>query len=184
MNYFILLQDNRISDAIEPVGVSKVLTRELLDEENAHELEAMNLQFFIKDKAKNEYVDYLQTPAPLLSDPLKQLLQKYDKHTYFQSVVLTDLKKMRQETYWLMLPPKVDCMSLQSEFHKDGTLRRLVIDEHKAKAVSHRIFQVDGIRETCIIINLAVAESLLRRDFTGIRLIQAEKQSQVTPERG
>ncbi|MED0673641.1 serine protease [Aneurinibacillus aneurinilyticus] len=174
MNYFIISQDERIFDAIEPTGVSQVITREQLEEEQLRKMDKLILQFSLKEKTTNEYVDFIQRPIPLLSDQCKQIIEKYVPHMHFKSVVLVDRKQMRQDVYWLIAPPRINCLSDESEFHKDGTIKRLVIDEQKA--ISHKIFRIDGILEDYILISLDVAESLLRRNFTGIRLKKVEKE--------
>ncbi|MED0679991.1 serine protease [Aneurinibacillus thermoaerophilus] len=175
MNYFIIFQDERVFDAVEPVGISRVLRKEMLTEEHIDDIEELHLQFPIKEKTKNEYVDFIQKPIPLLSDKLKQIIEKYAPGLYVKPVVLVDRKRMRQALYWMMIPPCIDCLSERSEFHKDGTIKRLVIDETRAAFTP--LFQIEGIMEKYIVINLAVAESLLRRDFTGIRLAKVEKES-------
>jgi hypothetical protein len=175
MNYFIISQDERIHNAIEPIGVSQVITRELLEEEQLRNMDKLILEFSVKEKTTTEYVDFIQRPIPLLSDNCKQIMEKYAPKMYFKSVVLVDRKKMRQDTYWLIAPPRISCLSSESEFHKNNTLKRLVI--HEEKAAPYKIFRIDGILEDYIIISLDVAESLLRRGFTGIRLKKIEKES-------
>ncbi|MEZ2661779.1 serine protease, partial [Aneurinibacillus aneurinilyticus] len=73
MNYFIISQDERIFDAIEPTGVSQVITREQLEEEQLRKMDKLILQFSLKEKTTNEYVDFIQRPIPLLSDQCKQI---------------------------------------------------------------------------------------------------------------
>jgi hypothetical protein len=137
-------------------------------------MDKLNLQFQIREQDTTEYVDFIEKPVPLLSDRGKQIIEKYVPKLYVKSVVLKDMKQLRQELYWLIVPPRIDCLSEQSEFYKDGTLKRLVIDE--SKAAPYKIFKVEGIMEEYILIRLDVAESLLRRDFTGIRLKKVEKE--------
>lgn len=72
-----------------------------------------------------------------------------------------------------MIPQAVECLSPKAEFNKDDTLERLVIDETKIGFT--KIFKVDGILENFIMISLDLAESILRRDFTGIKLERVEK---------
>ena len=110
----------------------------------------------------------------LISDAVKQLVEKYVPNMPFKAVVLTDMPKLMQTLYWLVIPPRVRCLSAQTEFHLDGTLKKLVIDEQLAAPYS--FFQIEGIKEQFIVVNIELAESILRRDFRGIRLqkIQTE----------
>lgn len=170
-----MMQDDRISNAIEPVGVSEVISAEKVVDEQIYKIDKLNLQFPVREKEVVEYVDFIQRPVSLLSDKLKQLIEKYVPDIYTKSVVLVDINRVRQDLYWLVVPPRIKCLSHQSEFHKDGTVKKLVIDEKKV--ASYKVFKIDGIMEEYTVISLDVAESLLRRDFMGIRLKKIEKQS-------
>ncbi|MEZ2661315.1 imm11 family protein [Aneurinibacillus aneurinilyticus] len=174
MNYFIMSHDERVYNAVKPMGVSQVITKEMLDEEHIRKMNKVHFQFPISEQNAAEYVDFIQDSIPFVSDRCKQLMEKYVPHMCFKSVVLTDQKQPRQDVYWLIVPPRIHCLSVESEFHKDGTVKRLIIDEQKA--APYKIFRIDGILEDYILISLDVAESLLRRGFTGIRLKKVEKE--------
>lgn len=174
MDFFVILQDKRIPDIVEPMGASKVISKDVLNINNADKLERLLVQFQIKEKTHNEYVDYIECPVQLVSDKLKRLLEKYDSSVFFIPVMLADLKNERQEIYWLMVPDVKDCLSPQTEFNKDGTLKKLVIDERKAALF--KVFKVKGLLENLLVIRLDVAESILRRDYAGIKLKKVAKE--------
>lgn len=174
MNYFILSQDERISNAVEPVGIAQVIKKELLTLDRMDELEELERQFPVLEKNDMLYIDFIEKPIALLSDAVKQLVEKYNPSMPFKAVVLMDMPKLMQTLYWLVIPPKVPCLSTQTEFRLDGTLKKLVLDEDKAAPYS--FFQIEGIKENYIVVNIELAESILRRDLRGIRLqkIQTE----------
>lgn len=174
MNYFILSQDERIINAVKPVGIAQVIKKELLTIERMEELEELERQFPVLEKGEMVYTDFIEKPIMLISDAVKQLVEKYVPNMPFKAVVLTDMPKLMQTLYWLVIPPRVRCLSAQTEFHLDGTLKKLVIDEQLAAPYS--FFQIEGIKEQFIVVNIELAESILRRDFRGIRLqkIQTE----------
>lgn len=174
MNYFILSQDERITNAVKPVGIAQVIKKELLTIERMEELEELERQFPVLEKGEVVYIDLIEKPIMLISDAVKQLVEKYVPNMPFKAVVLTDMPKLMQTLYWLVIPPRVRCLSAQTEFHLDGTLKKLVIDEQLAAPYS--FFQIEGIKEQFIVVNIELAESILRRDFRGIRLqkIQTE----------
>jgi hypothetical protein len=130
-------------------------------------LDDLPVQFNIEEHCGGEYVDFIAGPAPLVSERLKQLYQKFDSQIFFKPVVLADVTKMRQELYWLMNPPSCACVAAESEFNKDGAVKRLVIDQSKTEG--KWIFKVAGILERLIVVNLGVAECMLRRDFYGVK---------------
>ncbi|WP_374019770.1 serine protease [Paenibacillus thiaminolyticus] len=173
MSYFILSQDDRIPDAIEPVGIRKAIPKDILDEARIGELKEMSLQFPVPDREQIEYVDFIERPIPLLSDKLKQLIEKFLPRQFYHPVGLVDFTRMRQEVYWIALPQRMDCLSDLSEYHPNGTLKRPVIRVDMARNAP--FFQIDGIYETILVVNLFLAESLLRRDFHGLRLTKVDK---------
>ncbi|MBC2580555.1 imm11 family protein [Clostridium sp. DJ247] len=175
MEYFVIYQDKRIENAAEPIGILKEISKDMLNKEGTKHMDELPIQFDIKEKSSSEYIDFIEKPVPLVSDNLKKLLQKYDKKIFFKPIVLCDRKQEKQDLYWLMVPDSIDCLSDKSEFNKDGTLKRLVID--KKKVGNFKIFKVNGIMEDLMLVRLDAAESILRRDFTGIKLKKVEKEN-------
>lgn len=173
MNYYILSQDRRISDCVKPLGITKLIDRDLLMG-NTDKLDDTPVQFYIKEKDENEYIDIIETPVLLISDKLKRVLEVYQKEIFFKPVLLADVKRMRQDLYWFMIPKTVECLSPQTEFFKDGAVKKLVIDEKKANP--HKVFRVGGIFEYIVIVNLDIAENILKRDIYGIELKKANKE--------
>jgi len=170
MSYFILSQDGRIPDAVEPVGIVKAVSKDMLIETRIEELASMNLQFPIRESKFIEYVDFIERPVPLLSNKLKQLVEKFLPRQQYYPVGLIDLTRMRQDAYWLTLPQRIDCLSDKSEYHLNGTLKRPVLDIGKLVGNCAPLFQVLGVYETILVVNLTLAESIMRRDFYGIKL--------------
>ena len=175
MSYFILSQDERIPDAVVPAGISKIVHKDMLTEARASELDRLTLQFRVQQRDHIEYVDFIERPIPLLSDKLKQLIAKFLPRQKYHPVGIFDMIQMRQDVYWLMIPQRLNCLSPQSEFYRNDTLKRLVID--RTRAGKAPLFQLDGIRETIIVVNLALAESILRRDFNGLKLKKIENEA-------
>jgi hypothetical protein len=170
LEYFLITQDHRIPNYPEPLGMSKsFFKQEKLDEFNPVQLQ-------IKDKESIEYVDFIERPVPLVSDELKQLLKQFEKKAGFTPVVLVDLKRGVQSLYWSLHLPKVDCLSSHSEFNKNGTINKLVLNP--VPAAAFRMFQVDRVIEDFIMINLVLVESLLRRDLTGFRFTRVEVEKE------
>ncbi len=60
MNYFILSQDERISNAVEPVGIAQVIKKELLTIERMEELEELERQFPVLEKGEMAYTDLIE----------------------------------------------------------------------------------------------------------------------------
>ncbi|GIO29008.1 MULTISPECIES: serine protease [Paenibacillus] len=164
--FFRLVADERIANRAEPNTPGTVSG---FDDEAGPEEEP--LVFPILERNVVEYVDYIDRPMPLLSDRVKRLVELYMPELRWRSVILTDMRRVRQEVYWMTSLPRLRCLSADSEFYRDGGLKRLVLE---GKRNFRPLFEVDGIRERVWIVNLALAESLLRRDVYGIHFAEVE----------
>lgn len=147
MNYFILSQD---------------------------ELEMIDRQFPVLHKHENDSNDFIEKSIRLLSDSFTKLVGKYELRLPFKSVVLIDLPKLSKLLYWPTIPSKVAGLSAQIEYHLDGALKNLVINE--ALAAPYSIFKIDGIKEDYGIGNIEHAESIMRRAFRVIRLLKVQAE--------
>ncbi|MEK5039329.1 hypothetical protein [Sporosarcina sp. FSL K6-3457] len=165
MEYFIVRQDQSITKPIIPFKtdldddfVCSSVFGEVVEKENAI------------------YLDYLEKPRRIVSDDLKELLAKYEDNLDFTAIVFTDVGKGTQRVHWLMDIARKNCISHEATYYPDGQLMELVIDPKKVELDC--IFQVDGKKESFTIVNLEVAESMLRRPFLGIQLqrVKLEKR--------
>lgn len=166
MDYFIVSEDRRAVNRIKPRGISKSIFDDKTLDETAP------LQFYIEDSKEPDYVDFIERPVPLVSDRLRKALQMYHREIFFAPVVLTDLKRALQKLYWYFKPPQVKCISNRTEFYKNETIKKLVINQ--AQTSGYRVMQVNHLIQTFILFDLMVVESLLRRGFTGFSLERIE----------
>jgi len=181
MRYFQLLGDDRITHAIRPPAWSLLQQREVLSAVSYPGAELPPLTIPVHEDKYTIYPDMLNVPAPLVSDQVKQLLEKYLPNIGWRAVMLSDIDRGSQNLYWLLQPPAIEAYSMQSTFRPDGTLEQLVLNHEK---IHQPIFRIKGLREPYVYINLAAAESMLRRSYIGIRLIRiptiaADQQHQV-----
>lgn len=171
MEYFQLELDPRIHDAMRPVGLGKVLTPERLSGSRQDELKEMRLQFEIEEQGSLTFTDFIGYPVPLLSDALKRLIKVYDPSVPAFQIGLIDTKRQKQELYWLLLPPKVRCLSGDSRYSADGRLQEAVLDQGMLDGSP--LIRVEGAPDNWMYVHLGLAESMLRRDFYGIKLNRA-----------
>ncbi|RAT96295.1 hypothetical protein [Brevibacillus sp. Leaf182] len=71
-----------------------------------------------------------------------------------------DIRSRGQRGWGSCQVPAVDCLSMETAFHLNGTVKKLVLDTDKIKA--HHFFKVQGILEPYIVGSLDAAESFLR----------------------
>ncbi|BFH60411.1 imm11 family protein [Paenibacillus azoreducens] len=166
-HYYSVLDDKRISRHIKPANMSffktpfvRMLPAQVLD---------------VHATADAEFTDWLplSTSQPLLSDPMKRIIELYNTQARFKQVYLVNRELSRQELYWIPSVPSVDGISEQTEFYAhDQTLKHLVLDSQKLK--EHHFFRLSGVREPYFIVSLEAAESLLRRSLSGFQLQKLE----------
>ncbi|MCP1308915.1 imm11 family protein [Paenibacillus tyrfis] len=161
MYYFRLQQDKRFIDGLRLEQVSRDM-----------EIKERNIVFVKEDGDKPVYLDFIDHPRRLVSDRLKALLEKYDDRLRFQSAIVTGRSTQRQDIYWFMEPGELDCLSGKTQVDAGGTCRRLVLEAPNVRR--ERIFRVAGLQEDVLIVRLDIAESLLRRAFTGLQLTPVE----------
>jgi len=173
MSYFIIYEDKDHEYSIKPKGlVDKIDYDDIKD--HSDDIKNMTIQLNLIEKKENEYVDYLEKPVVLISDKLKQVFEKYKQNIFYRAVVLADEKNMDQDLYWQLVIKNLDCISNKSEFDKVGNLKKLVINENKIE--DNKIFKIEYKFQNIIIVSLDIAESILRRDFTGIKLKRVETE--------
>lgn len=169
MRYYRLMVDERVKHRVETAPLSPLQVEDIL---SGHTLQAEDTPVSSSTyRSRTVYPDFLEFPLPLVSDSMKALLEKYMPELEWKAAILTDFQKARQDVYWVLRPPVVDCLSSQTEWYPDHTLKQLVLKHGK---IESSIFRIAGLLEARIYINLAVAESLLRRPFTGVRVQKVE----------
>ena len=125
----------------------------------------------VKSNPLHEYPDYMEisgnfkVPVMLISNELKQMLSKYQRNIVFQTALLVERERGHQEVFQMMDVPEVDCLTEDVERDLGGNVKELVLDEEKIGV--NRIFRVTGCNKR-LVVRLDVAESMLRRDASGI----------------
>ncbi|MBU7314292.1 imm11 family protein [Paenibacillus oleatilyticus] len=167
MEYYILAQDERITEFEEPAGIAKSVDQRMLrNEEGRAALEHTILQFYTQ--GKGEYIDFIDRPIPLVSDALKAIFERYQPNVYYKLVVLADVKAMKQSLYWIAVPETVNGLSEESEWNRNDTLKRPMLEPNRLG--HYKIFRIAERLEDFIVVDLDVAESILRYDLKGITL--------------
>ena len=170
MDYFILRQDPRLTNMVEPQGILNQIDKYAYKNDERQYFDKDAIACYVKEKPHNDYGDYLERPLPLVSDKLKYLLEEEEPRCWYKPVACIDLKRIRQDVYWLMMPLKLDCLSKQTEFNKDGSVKRLVLEREKIGYC--KIFRVAGIVEELVLLHLDLVEQILQGEFRGLKFEQ------------
>ncbi|SCW29957.1 hypothetical protein SAMN04487970_10028 [Paenibacillus tianmuensis] len=171
MEYYLLTQDTRIADYARPVGGPQFFSPKSASyQERFYALKDESLQFYTR--GSDEYLDYIERPYPLVSERLKEALERCQKDILYKLVILTDLQQSKQTVYWFLAPETVSCLSSETEWHKNGAINKLVLDS--SKIGSYKVFQIAGTIEPYLVVDVDTAESALSLNPQGIQLTRLE----------
>lgn len=121
--------------------------------------------FTIKPSDRTVFTDIIQFPFLLLSLKVTDVIKMYRERCFCRDVILLDQISGKSELYQLPVFDETDKLSIRERQAgtQDGTV---VLDKH--------IFWVRDSFKRHTVISLDLAESLLRREVTGLGLKEIE----------
>ncbi|MCI9047227.1 MAG: hypothetical protein HFG71_08120 [Hungatella sp.] len=171
MRYFFITQDTGLSGAIRFRDFDIQKGGRLFTKADSKKLND-SVVLYLSGSGKEARPDFIQNPVTMCSYRLKDILEAYEDGIEFKDVVMIHKENSLQYNYVQILLEPIDALSGKSEWYPNGTLKRIVLDGKKIG--EHHIFLLDGGYRRDPVISLPLAESLLRRDVTGICLEEAE----------
>lgn len=172
MDYFLLKQDERYTNTPRLKDVFNNINLKNLNRPNAHKIEDVII-FNVDADDRCEYTDILDKQLFLISAKLVNIISKYDPEMILKDIPLIDLKRERQDMYYLPILEEVKALSDKSETGFNKTIyKKIVLDKEKIKG--KKIFKIKESSETLIVVRLDVAESILRRKPRGVSLKRLE----------
>ncbi|MWC31267.1 hypothetical protein [Paenibacillus sp. MMS18-CY102] len=168
MDYFRLRQDDRFTDVPVLRDIRQQLDTRDICPKRAHHI-ADSMMFYVEAGKDTFYPDVLDQQLFLVSERLKPLIEIYAPDTIFKDVPLVDLKQERQSNYYLPIFEELEALGPGTEYYRDQqTVKEPVLQYERLG--SKRIFRVKESEKPFIVVRLDAAESMLRRDFTGLKL--------------
>ncbi|WP_088825477.1 hypothetical protein [Listeria goaensis] len=114
-------------------------------------------------------LDFVKAPPIVVTNSIKRLFEDYQADVEAKAVYFNDVAQQKQFVYWWMhLPIAHDCLHPKTTYGINGEIIKPIIQAEHAQM--YNIFQIMHQKQEYWIINLAVAESLLRRGLTGFIL--------------
>ncbi|MET3207292.1 UNVERIFIED_CONTAM: hypothetical protein ABIC26_000226 [Paenibacillus sp. PvR008] len=160
----MIQQDDRTTDYMYPVEINRKQLWEWAESLSVADEESI-LQFYVSGDA--DYIDFIEHPVSIVSEQLKEIFDIYQAGLSWKLVVFADMQRMQQTRFWLANPPSLMCLSPLSEYHRNGTLRKMILDEFAVD--NHKIFRVQDANHH-IIVDLDVAECILKFNLAGLKL--------------
>lgn len=166
MDYFWLKQDERHTDVPVLEQVRSKIDRRDIRWRSAHKIPDP-IVFYVTAGPESEFLDVMERQLYLVSEELI-----YEPEAWFIFTPLLDLKGQRQKRYFLPIFPEDMVLSPSSEWSPDRRfVKKPVLAEEKLKG--KKIVRVQESDSPLVAVRLDVAESILRRNFTGVRLEKA-----------
>ncbi|AUS29092.1 hypothetical protein [Paenibacillus polymyxa] len=166
----MIQQDNRITEYMFPVETNRRQMLEWAERSLCTDEESI-LQCYVSGDA--DYIDFIEQPVAIVSEQLKEIFDIYQAGLRWKLIVFADMQRMQQTRYWLAHPPSLMCLSPLSECHRDGTLKKIILDEYAVE--NHKIFRVQHANHH-IIVDLDVAECILKFNLAGLKLQKVDTE--------
>ena len=172
MNYFLLKQDERYTNTPRIIDLFKKMDVRNINLLNAHKIEDIMI-FKVNTSDRSEFLDILDNQLFLISKPLKEIIEKYNSGILFKTLALIDQLHNKQENYYLPIVEELDALSDKAELNLNKTVvKKLILNKEKING--KKIFKIRESSKPLIVVRLDVAESLLRRNFKGMKLERIE----------
>ncbi|WP_165865975.1 hypothetical protein [Lucifera butyrica] len=153
-------------------NVEQPIDRRYVTPEEAHRIAELTVCRLANEKDP-DFIDLLDRQLFLVSESLQATFQLYVPRLIWRRVLLISSVASRQTVYWLPIFKAVDCLAEESIQTPDKTaVKKLVLKQ--AAICNYPLFRVAHKLETIIVARLDAAESILRRDFRGIKLQRVE----------
>lgn len=158
MEYFLLRAETNITNTARPYGI----------ESNIKVCNLSDVTVARVKEPNQHYLDFIESPRTMVSDKIKRILEKSNPKTVFKQVVIIDESKKQQLIYWLF---SLDEIEFMADTCKCGKLNfeKLMIDHQKVKKHGYAFFVVMSVYEPYLVVNLEIAEKILRTNPVGIR---------------
>lgn len=174
MEYFRLKQDTDYIAAPVIEDVIQKIDRRYTTPMQAHKIEETTI-FSLRGKEIPDFIDLLSRQLFLVTELLKETFKLYLPGLPFKMVLLAHRVQKMQKTYYLPIFEPLECLSPASILTPDKSIVKQIV--LKQSLIENKaLFRVAHSRETIIVARLDAAESILRRNFRGIKLekIQTE----------
>lgn len=203
MEYFLLSVHNKITHPTQFSFLPEDNYMDQLGKWDFTLLELLKVGFF-SPKQPQEHSDILMEPCFLCSDGIKIVIDEHRDHLHllkqyfyikkeeakgneeiildpkpepylcWRCIQLVGAEGDEQEPfrYWAYDLPSISCVHQSSQFYPNRMLKELVLE--RAKIQDEFLFLVEGLLEKRVVINLELAEKIMRKVPYGLELKKVE----------
>jgi hypothetical protein len=173
VRYFVLQQDNQITDCPYPKDFFQKIDVRKVSAENGETLPHRTLISLHPSKF-TVFPDVLCSPVLLVARTAQSIIRLYNEDVIYRQIIYLDKENSLVNLYFMPMLDAIDCLSPYSEYvneHKSA-LSKVVL---KGSAIKNEsLFLVKHPEQRVIIIRLDLAESLLTHKCDGFTLAEIE----------
>ena len=158
MDYFLLRAETNTTNIARPYGI----------EPHTKVCDVSDIIIARVNEPNQYYLDFMESPRRMVSDKIKKILEESNPKTVFKQVVINDESQKQQLTYWLFSLDEIDFMAATCKCDRLN-FEKLIIDHQKVKKHGCAFFVIMSVYEPYLVVNLEIAEKILRTNPVGIR---------------
>lgn len=127
---------------------------------------------YLRKNSGETAVDFLQSPAYMVSEKVKCVFSMYQDNIVFKKVIFIQKEERESYLYYIPLIHKVDALADCVERYPNGTEKKIILDS--ARIGKNRVFFLEKSFARQPIVSIEVVESLLRRQPAGVMFEEIE----------
>lgn len=167
MKYFLIKMDQKFDTAPEVKGWFDKIKHSNICVKRSHNIEKRQL-LFIESNPNTVFPDILTFPFFLVTAVVRDVVRLYEPNVLFKQIVLLDPRYSKTCTYYLPILNEVDCLSGEHRPGKAVNSNCIKVDTQK---ISDQSIVYAMLKEKrCVVANLSIVESFLRRGVVGVDL--------------
>lgn len=114
---------------------------------------------------KLAFLPFYESNVFLISDPLKNIWESYQKGGRFRPCAFGSVEQRRVLPYCFTMPRIIEAVHSDTEYHKTGEVKELCLDRGQVGA--NRVFGIKTLRRMILIISGDVLEEMMRQKIIG-----------------
>lgn len=129
--------------------------------------------FTIEISEHTIFTDIILFPFLLVSSKVRQVLDLYREPCFYRDVILLDQNKGDSHIYYLpVLNEAINYMFFKKQYKNGSCISKIPIETREEPSLDWNFFWIWEAHKRHIIMSLDMAESLIRRNVTGLGLTE------------
>lgn len=119
--------------------------------------------FFSQNNTEEKiYLPFMDCGICVVSKEVKKIFDAYQKGIQSRPIIIADNNMKKSDIFYAVKVREIDCLG-NSTIYKNKTVQKIYLDS--TKVVYQKVFQIKGISDRHIVVDLEVMEKLLRENI-------------------